>query len=345
MIKKCEYCGKTFETNNKYKRYCDRDCKNRHKNRRVKKGIRRDGIEYTKVCPTCGKQFVTKVINKEYCSEKCYNASRKEYCKSYHQKHAEYYRQYCKEYFRTRICKTCGKTFQTKSNVDYCPECQNNKLYTHVCKECGKKFITSSSYILCPDCRIIRMLEKVVPILYYCECKKCGTTFVAVNKQQMFCSKNCKKAYYAQMYRLNNHEAYLKIARKYRRKRYKTDVSFRLKSITSTNIRRCITNRSDKTQPSLKYVDYTIPELKQHIESLFVKGMSWNNHGSIWHVDHIKPLASYNFYNQDGMLNLDVIREANSLSNLRPMFIKDNLSKSSWYEDKLYRKGVVVSER
>lgn len=35
--------------------------------------------------------------------------------------------------------------------------------------------------------------------------------------------------------------------------------------------------------------------------------------------------------------------EANSLDNLQPMFVEDNLSKSSWYEGKLYKKGLVVS--
>ena len=67
---------------------------------------------------------------------------------------------------------------------------------------------------------------------------------------------------------------------------------------------------------------YTKEEFIKHIELQFLKGMSWNNHGD-WHIDHIIPIS---FFLKSGEKNPKVI---NALSNLRPIWAKDNLSKHS----------------
>lgn len=75
-------------------------------------------------------------------------------------------------------------------------------------------------------------------------------------------------------------------------------------------------------------VGCTKEEMVAHIESHFIAGMSWSNHGNkpgCWHIDHIRPLASF---------NLDTLgsqREAFNYKNTRPMWCFDNLSKSSVY--------------
>ena len=47
-----------------------------------------------------------------------------------------------------------------------------------------------------------------------------------------------------------------------------------------------------KTHQTFSLVDYTKYELKEHLESQFTDGMSWENMGE-WHIDHIKPCASF----------------------------------------------------
>lgn len=61
--------------------------------------------------------------------------------------------------------------------------------------------------------------------------------------------------------------------------------------------------------------------LIKHIESLWVKGMSWENYGTAWHIDHIEPLASFEVYDKDD------IRKAWHFSNLRPLWAKENIAK------------------
>ena len=73
-------------------------------------------------------------------------------------------------------------------------------------------------------------------------------------------------------------------------------------------------------------VGYTIQELKEHLEKLFVDGMSWENYGwknNGWHVDHVQAKAHFNYKTPK---DFD-FKRCWSLENLQPLWGKDNLSK------------------
>ena len=78
-------------------------------------------------------------------------------------------------------------------------------------------------------------------------------------------------------------------------------------------------NKENKT---IKYLKYSAIDLKIHIENLFEEGMNWENHGE-FHIDHIKPISSFDIDSEPS--------EINALSNLRPLWALDNLSKGSKY--------------
>ena len=65
-----------------------------------------------------------------------------------------------------------------------------------------------------------------------------------------------------------------------------------------------------------------IKQLKQHLKKQFKKGMSWDNYGK-WHIDHIKPCASFNLDDTEEQ------RRCFNFSNLQPLWVKDNLQKGS----------------
>ena len=65
---------------------------------------------------------------------------------------------------------------------------------------------------------------------------------------------------------------------------------------------------------------YNNLKLKQRLECQFKDGMSWDNYGK-WHIDHKKPISKFN-----KCTDLKII---NSLSNLQPLWAKDNLSKGN----------------
>jgi len=71
---------------------------------------------------------------------------------------------------------------------------------------------------------------------------------------------------------------------------------------------------------------YTREDLRSHMESLFQDGMSWENHGE-WEIDHIKPVK---VFWDEGVTDAKIV---NALSNLQPLWKKDNRVKSSNWVD------------
>ena len=73
-----------------------------------------------------------------------------------------------------------------------------------------------------------------------------------------------------------------------------------------------------KEEETIKLLGYSAIQLKEHIESLFLEGMNWENYGD-WHIDHIKMISDF-----DKDTPVDVV---NSLDNLRPLWAADNCSR------------------
>ena len=69
-------------------------------------------------------------------------------------------------------------------------------------------------------------------------------------------------------------------------------------------------------------VGYKIEDLKRHIESRFRQGMTWGNYGrGGWEVDHILPVASFDFDHEEE------IKKCWALNNLQPLWSYENKSK------------------
>ena len=71
---------------------------------------------------------------------------------------------------------------------------------------------------------------------------------------------------------------------------------------------------------TMTMLGYTKKDLKEHIEKQFYGNMNWDNRND-WHIDHIVPISS--------ATNLEDVIALNQLSNLRPLWAKDNLKKGS----------------
>lgn len=84
-------------------------------------------------------------------------------------------------------------------------------------------------------------------------------------------------------------------------------------------------NGERKSNSWVNLVDFTLDELKNHLESKFLNGMTWENYGQVWHIDHIKPLSSFKIISD----NCPEFRACWSLSNLQPLFALDNILKSN----------------
>ena len=84
---------------------------------------------------------------------------------------------------------------------------------------------------------------------------------------------------------------------------------------------------TSKSAATLELLGCSVEELKKHLENQFIKGMTWNNYGLHgWHIDHIKPCASFDLTKEEEQ------RKCFHYTNLQPLWAKDNLSKSNKYQ-------------
>jgi hypothetical protein len=74
----------------------------------------------------------------------------------------------------------------------------------------------------------------------------------------------------------------------------------------------------------------TIEVCRQHLESQFEDGMSWDNHGE-WHIDHRRPCASFDLVNEEEQIMCF------HYTNLQPLWATDNLSKSDDFDEATFQ--------
>lgn len=52
--------------------------------------------------------------------------------------------------------------------------------------------------------------------------------------------------------------------------------------------------KSEKSKHSIEYLCCDIFSYRKYLEDLMVDGMTWENYGSVWDIDHIVPLKYQN---------------------------------------------------
>ena len=149
-------------------------------------------------------------------------------------------------------------------------------------------------------------------------CKVCHGTQIKANrdKYKEYDKEYAKKNWLIKKdnpeYQLK-HREYQKLYKKEKRK----NPIFRLKENLRTYFYKIITNKSKSI---FKYLG-DFEEFKKHIEVQFKENMSWENYGTIWEIDHIKPIESFDFSKEE-----EIIKCWN-YTNLQPLTINENRTK------------------
>jgi hypothetical protein len=171
-------------------------------------------------------------------------------------------------------------------------------------------------------------------VLDLTEFNKLSSTKDGLNTKCNKCSKKLSLKYYnnnsekmnlyKQKFNENNRELVREWQRNYNKKRRDSDPLFKLTSNIRSRLRDYLKNkgiRKNKNSSMFDIVGCSPQELRNHLESLWVEGMSWDNYGfSGWHVDHKTPLSS-------ALDDIDEILKLNHYTNLQPLWGVDNLKK------------------
>jgi hypothetical protein len=91
-------------------------------------------------------------------------------------------------------------------------------------------------------------------------------------------------------------------SKNYSKTRKKLDINFRLKCNLRSRLTRAIRN-NQKSGSAVKDLGCSVEYFKHYIAGKFIPGMTWENYGSVWHLDHIVPLSSFDLTNREEFLN------------------------------------------
>lgn len=121
-------------------------------------------------------------------------------------------------------------------------------------------------------------------------------------------------------------DQYHDMKNRYFKKRVSSDPLYKLRlnirSLILNAFRRKFTFKSKKT---IEILGCSFEEFYKHLESQFDEKMNWENQGSYWHMDHIKPISLAQ--------NEQEVYELNHHTNFQPLYWEDNLNKSDKYEN------------
>ena len=96
----------------------------------------------------------------------------------------------------------------------------------------------------------------------------------------------------------------------------KNNPGFRIRHNLSTGMNRVM--KGGKSKSTMKYVGCSIEYLKAHLEAQFTEGMTRENHGKVWDVDHMTPSDHFDHDDEEHQ------RRLWNFGNLQPLPKKEN---------------------
>jgi len=148
----------------------------------------------------------------------------------------------------------------------------------------------------------------------------------AKRKQRRLLEKKLDRQNNPQKYRRIDKQIYARIRDKVlaRLKQFNATPEGKLTTLLRNTCRRVAKLGNTKHPKKKDILGAPIEVVRAHIESQFLPGMTWENHGLRgWHIDHKRPLASFD------LTQPDQLRAAGHYTNLAPMWAYDNWSKGA----------------
>ena len=163
---------------------------------------------------------------------------------------------------------------------------------------------------------------------YRCKvCKKAANKKYRKNNPEKkravrVCWQNNREKYNASALKRSKRPEVKKRANARCRERYHTDPQYKLKRILRGRLSKVL-NGNPKSATTMTLVGCSITHLKDHLEKQFLPGMTWENHGPVWHVDHMMPFDSFDLSYPEQQ------RQCCHYTNLQPLWGPENMSKGN----------------
>ena len=174
--------------------------------------------------------------------------------------------------------------------------------------------------------------KKIKPMQYTKKCIECGMEKPVsgfYKRNNGYYGSLCKpcELLRSSRYKMNHKLRLADLKNKRDKIRRMNDINYHIRRNLSSRMLKVVKSQNaTKSKSSLILLGCSIEEFRFHIESQFMKGMEWSNHGYYgWHIDHIKPCSAFDL--------TDPAQQAACFhySNMQPLWWRDNFRKSNSY--------------
>lgn len=197
-----------------------------------------------------------------------------------------------------RSCAKCGVNKSANMFRKY-----NAGNYSNTCKKCLNEM----------DKQRKKDIRQKRQETFLAKCEKCGCEKVLKEFAKL-------KKFYKRKICLGCYPLFVREQKtEWCKKEHDTNMNYRIKKSLAARLRSVL----NKTDTTMNYIGCNIQYLREWFEFNFEEGMSWDNYGSYWSIDHVLPVRKFDLtVEKDKMLCWN-------WTNLMPTTVKYNSSKKS----------------
>lgn len=152
------------------------------------------------------------------------------------------------------------------------------------------------------------------------------------NRYKLQSEKECERK---RLWRKNNPEKYKKIKQRHKnknpelykqkvrnnyRKKYDSDILFRIACVLRASVKSALKHNYKKGK-TLELLGCSVFDLKKHLEYKFTPEMNWDNCGKYWEIDHIVPCTAWDLSKEEAQ------KKCFHYSNQQPLNGTENVKK------------------
>lgn len=221
-----------------------------------------------------------------------------------------------------KLCPTCT---QTKDLTEFNKNKSRKDGYQRECRKCchvhnDKHYHTKKSP---------RLKENLKEGHKICSCCKQELLLVKFKpgKGRFEVGSNCKDCFNKKW---NEYQKRTGQNKKHNKLKRQTNPQWKLKQVLRCRYldalkRHTSGGRVNKHHSAIELIGCSIDFYKQYLEQQFKPDMTWENHGILWEIDHIKPCAVFD------LTNIIQQHECFIYTNTQPLYYSENRSKGDTY--------------
>lgn len=221
-----------------------------------------------------------------------------------------------------KFCPTCK---QTKELTDFNKNKSRKDGYQRECRECCHKH-QNKHYHTKKSPRLKENLKEGHKICTNCNQELYLSEFKP-GKGRFNVGSNCKKCFNIKW---NKYQKQTGQNKKHNKLKRQTNPQYKLKQLLRGRYldalkRHTSGGKVNKYHSAIELLGCSIEYYKQYLEQQFKPGMLWENHGTLWEIDHIKPCAAFDLTKEEEQ------KQCFNYTNTQPLYKSDNRSKGDKY--------------